>query len=96
MEVLIRATCPTDPLELFDVWLKHAIDGEINEAYAMTLITSDTSGQPHGRVVYLRDIMEGQLVFYTNYNSHKGNELTENNKVALLFFWPELKRQVSD
>jgi len=60
----------------------------------MTLATVDTRGCPHARVVLLRGIERRGLVFYTNYQSAKGQELAENPNAAVVLFWPELERQV--
>lgn len=60
----------------------------------MTLATCDTQGRPHARIVLLKGIEEGGFVFYTNYQSHKGRQLLESPHAALVFFWPELQRQV--
>ena len=60
----------------------------------MTLATADASGVPSARVVLLKGYDERGFVFFTNYDSRKGRELAENPRAALLFFWPELERQV--
>jgi pyridoxamine 5'-phosphate oxidase len=65
--------------------------GDVN---AMTLATADKKGRPSSRIVLLKGISKAGFVFYTNYNSRKGSELTENPCAALTFFWPELERQV--
>lgn len=62
---------------------------------AMTLATVNERGEPSARVVLLKGVNEGGFVFYTNYNSRKGRELAENPHAALVFYWPELERQVS-
>lgn len=82
-----------DPYELFEVWFEEAASIE-KEANAFVLTTSDMSGQSSARIVYLKEIIERQFVFYSNYNSQKGQEIAENPKVSMLFFWPELSRQV--
>lgn len=82
-----------DPIEQFKVWLQESIDSAINEPTAMVLSTA-VNNIPSSRVVLLKDIKEGGFVFFTNYSSHKGNEMAQNQHVALNFFWPELERQV--
>jgi pyridoxamine 5'-phosphate oxidase len=61
---------------------------------AMTLATADKSGRPSARVVLLKNVDERGFVFFTNYESRKGRELTENPQAALVFYWPDLERQV--
>jgi pyridoxamine 5'-phosphate oxidase len=61
---------------------------------AMTLATSDLQGRPSARIVLLKGVDERGFIFYTNYNSRKGRELTENPQAALVFHWPEQERQV--
>src|SRR5690606_7834319 len=61
---------------------------------AMTLSTADSQGKPSGRIVLLKGYDAQGFVFYTNYDSRKGHELTENPQASLLFFWPSLERQV--
>jgi pyridoxamine 5'-phosphate oxidase len=60
----------------------------------MTLATATATGAPSARIVLLKDVSEDGFVFYTNYKSRKARELLENPRVALVFFWPELERQV--
>ena len=83
-----------DPFEQFKLWLHEAIQSEVNEANAMTLATASANGQPHARIVLLKGFDHDGAVFFTNYQSHKGQELEQNPKVALTFFWAELERQV--
>ncbi len=61
---------------------------------AMTLSTVDKNGTPSSRTVLLKTVDERGFIFFTNYDSRKGRELTENPRAALTFFWPELERQV--
>lgn len=87
------ADCDHDPLHQFDKWLKEALLAECDEPNAFVLSTVK-EGQPRARVVLLKGIHDGQFIFYTNYNSAKGVELKENDKVALTFMWLPLQRQV--
>jgi len=80
------------PHEMLDFWLSEV--EELHDFNAMVFSSVDASGQPHSRVVLLRGVNEDGLKFYTNYSSHKGQELEQNNKVALNFFWPTVERQV--
>lgn len=85
-----------NPLEQFKKWMNEAIKSEVNEPTAMTLSTATKEGVPSSRTVLLKDVSErNTFVFYTNYNSQKGRQLTENPYAALTFFWPELERQVN-
>lgn len=84
----------SDPFSFFRRWFDEALAAAVTEVNAMTLATSDAQGRPHARIVLLKGIEEGGFVFYTNYNSHKGRDLSESPYAALVFFWPELQRQV--
>lgn len=83
-----------NPLPLFEEWLALALESEGDDGNAMTLATVDSQGLPHARVVLLKGVDEQGLVFYTNYHSHKGSELTNVPHAALVFWWPSLARQV--
>jgi len=91
---LDEAQVTDDPLPLFEEWLTLALDNEGLDGNAMTLATVDSQGRPHARVVLLKGIDEQGFVFYTNYHSHKGSELTNVPHAALTFWWPALSRQV--
>ena len=80
------------PHEMLEFWLSEVKD--LHDYNAMVVSSVDASGQPHSRVVLLRGVNEKGLKFYTNYDSNKGLELEQNNKVALNFFWPSVERQV--
>jgi pyridoxamine 5'-phosphate oxidase len=77
---------------MLEFWLSEV--EELHDFNAMVVSSVDASGQPHSRVVLLRGVNEDGLKFYTNYSSNKGQELEQNNKVALNFFWPTVERQV--
>ena len=83
-----------NPIEQFKVWLQQAIEAEMLEPTAMTLATATKDGKPSARTVLLKNVDERGFVFYTNYESRKANELSENPHTALLFFWDRLERQV--
>lgn len=92
---LVDIDLPSDPLALFDRWFQEVSEkGGVAEVNAMTLSTSDANGSPHSRVVLLKDIDNGGFVFFTNYNSAKGKSISQNPRVCLSFFWPNLERQV--
>jgi pyridoxamine 5'-phosphate oxidase len=91
---LSERDCAADPFDQFSRWLDEAIAAAVPEPNAMTLATVDASGQPAARIVLLKAVDARGLVFHTNYDSRKGRDLAANPRVALLFFWPELERQV--
>jgi len=82
------------PIKQLEKWLMEAVDSQVLEANAMSICTVDENGAPSSRVVYARGVSEEGIVLYTNYNSQKGKDLERNPKVALLFFYPELERQI--
>lgn len=83
-----------NPFELFELWTAEAVESKEKEPNAFVLSTVDTQGQPSSRILYLKDIVEEKYVFYTNYKSQKGDDLQDNDKVSMLFFWPDSSRQV--
>ena len=83
-----------DPISQFILWLNDCIAAGAHEPNAMTLATSTPDGIPSARIVLLKGVDERGFAFFTNYLSRKGNELEMNPKAALVFYWPELERQV--
>src|ERR1051326_6449314 len=83
-----------DPIQQFQQWWTEAVAAEIIEPNAMTLATSAMDAVPSARIVLMKDFSENGFVFFTNYNSYKGQQISENPKACLLFFWKELERQV--
>ena len=82
------------PWDGFHAWFNEAVhQGEL-EANAMVISSVNSEGMPSSRVVYLKEIFEESFVFYTNYLSEKGRDLSVNPKASLLFFWPGLERQI--
>ena len=94
LAALDEETVGLDPLTFFRTWFTEAEAAQITEINAMTLATVDARMQPHARVVLLKGLDTDGFVFFTNYDSAKGQEITANPKVALVFFWKELERQV--
>jgi len=84
----------SDPFQLFDEWFAEAKASEPNDANAMALATSGADGQPHVRMVLLKGHGPEGFTFYTNEQSAKGDQLSENPRAALLFHWKTLRRQV--
>jgi pyridoxamine 5'-phosphate oxidase len=83
-----------DPFGLFADWLKDAEKSEPNDANAMALATVDEEGLPNVRLVLLTGFDDRGFVFYTNFQSQKGQELLGTGKAALCFHWKSLRRQV--
>jgi pyridoxamine 5'-phosphate oxidase len=84
----------TDPLALFRAWMAEAEGAEPVDPEAMALATVDADGLPNARMILLKGADERGLVFYTNCDSAKGQELAANPQAALLFYWKSLGRQV--
>ena len=91
---LNRADLDTDPYRQFERWFDQAIKSGMPEPNAMSLATVSASGQPSLRTVLLKVYDERGFVFFTNYSSRKAQEIKTNRKVALLFLWAPLGRQV--
>lgn len=91
---LLETDVSSDPFEQFSVWFTEAVAAQVIESNAMTLATATADGRPSARIVLLKDVDPSGFVFYTNYDGRKGQELSENPHAALLFYWPELTRQV--
>ncbi|MBD2693832.1 pyridoxamine 5'-phosphate oxidase [Anabaena catenula] len=83
-----------NPFIQFKTWFNQATSAQLPEPNAMTLATCTPDGKPSARMVLLKDFDERGFVLFTNYNSHKGQELTANPHAALVFWWAELERQV--
>ena len=82
------------PIRQFERWLGEAVKAELPEPNAMTLATADAAGRPSARIVLLKGFDDRGFVFFTNYGSRKGRDLAARREAALLFFWPEVERQV--
>ncbi|MBX2933393.1 MAG: pyridoxamine 5'-phosphate oxidase [Ferruginibacter sp.] len=94
LKSLLEQDLASNPFKQFSKWWEEAVESEILEVNAMTLATATPSGMPNARIVLLKSFSDEGFVFFTNYNSKKGNELLENPHAALVFFWKELERQV--
>lgn len=84
----------TDPMKQFAIWFQEALNAQVTEPNAMSLATVSTQGRPSSRIVLLKALDQRGFTWYTHYTSKKGDELATNPHAALLFFWPELERQV--
>ena len=83
-----------DPFQLAREWLREAEDVEPNDPNAMALASVDQDGLPNVRMVLLKDIEDDGFVFYTNYASKKGEEITASQKAAFVIHWKSLRRQI--
>ena len=83
-----------DPIVQFNAWFEQALKAEVNEPNAMSVATVDGNGRPTSRIVLIKQFDERGFTWYTNYDSQKGRQLAAIPFAALLFFWPELERQV--
>ena len=83
-----------NPFAQFGVWLQEALHAEVPEPNALTLATATPEGIPSARIVLLKGYSEDGFVFYTNYESHKGQEMAANPNVSLVFVWLDLQRQI--
>lgn len=91
---LDESSVEPDPIRQFERWFGEAVEAKMPEANAMTLATVDPDGSPSARIVLLKGADERGFTFFTNYSSRKGRELAARPRAALLFYWPELERQV--
>ena len=84
----------SNPIEQFDIWFQQALDADLIEPNAMTLATATLDGKPTARIVLLKGVSQRGFVFYTNYESQKGQQLIANPYAALVFLWDKLERQI--
>ena len=91
---LLEDNAPNEPLSLFVSWFEQAVEIESTEANAMILASFDADNQPHLRTLLLKGADERGFVFFTNYQSAKGQQLLERPKAAMTFWWHDLERQV--
>ncbi|WP_299185333.1 pyridoxamine 5'-phosphate oxidase [uncultured Psychrobacter sp.] len=91
---LDQQSIPASPFELLKTWMNEAIEQQVQEPYAMSLATCGADKKPSVRIVLMREITDTGIVFYTNYESAKGQDISENPNAEVLFFWHELERQI--
>lgn len=91
---LAEHTVDKDPVRQLDLWLSDAIASQKSDPTAMIVSTIDQEGNPDSRVVLLKELKSDGLIFFTNYNSKKGQQIFTNQHISVVFFWPELERQV--
>ena len=85
---------PANPIELFSKWFDEAVSARVPEPNAMSVATVDREGRPSSRILLIKDFDHNGFSWFNNYDSRKGQELHLNNYAAMLFFWPELERQI--
>lgn len=91
---LMRSEISTDPFLQFKSWFEQAVKLKLPDANAMTLATVSAQGKPSARILLLKDFNKNGFCFFTNYNSRKGIDIEANPNGAMVFFWPELERQI--
>ena len=93
-KALVESEIEADAIKQFNIWWQDALEAKISEVNAMTVATASADGMPSARTMLLKGFSEKGFVFFTNYESYKGQQLAENPKACLVFFWKELERQV--
>ncbi|MFD9728748.1 pyridoxamine 5'-phosphate oxidase [Streptomyces sp. NPDC059072] len=93
-EIVEEESLAEDPMRQFARWFQQAADAHVFEANAMIVSTATADGRPSSRTVLLKQFDDRGFVFFTNYDSRKGREIAENPRVALLFPWHPIARQV--
>ena len=94
LETLDEKLVDRDPIKQFQAWFNDAIAAKLPLPEAMNLATATPEGRPSSRVVLLKQVDENGFVFFTNYHSAKAQQLESNPYAALVFYWPQLDRQV--
>ena len=91
---LDEANVSPDPITEFARWFEEAVKAEVQEPNAMTLASVGSGGAPSARIVLLKGFDARGFIFFTDYRSQKGTELEQNPRAAMVFYWPELERQI--
>ena len=91
---LSESDVDADPIRQFRLWFDQALSAGLAEPNAMTVATATADGRPSARMLLIKGVDARGFVFYTNYDSRKGQELGNNPYAALVFYWAELERQV--
>ncbi|MBK5719748.1 pyridoxamine 5'-phosphate oxidase [Dysgonomonas sp. Marseille-P4677] len=94
LKTLDESDIVSDPIQMFEKWFGEAISAEVLEPNAMNLATATPDGRPSSRIVLLKQIKTEGFIFFTNYESYKAKQMSENKFCALNFAWHELERQV--
>ncbi len=91
---LLESDALENPIEMFQRWMVDAINDNNLEPNAMLLTTVDADHRPHARTVLLKEVVDDQFIFYTNYTSNKGKQIAQNPNVTLVFMWLQSQRQI--
>ncbi len=91
---LSRKDMPPEPFPKMEAWLQEAIDLGVIEPTAIIVATVDADGQPSTRTVLLKELKDGKVIFYSNYESRKGKQIETNPRVSVTFLWHQLERQI--
>jgi pyridoxamine 5'-phosphate oxidase len=91
---LLENNVSPNPFTQFNTWWQQVIAAQVVEPNAMAISTVDALHRPHSRIVLLKSFSEQGFIFFTNYDSNKGQNIANNANVSLLFFWKELERQI--
>ncbi|MDQ3073916.1 MAG: pyridoxamine 5'-phosphate oxidase [Bacteroidota bacterium] len=91
---LDESTVNSNPIDQFILWFEEALNANVLEPNALSLATATTDGKPSSRIVLLKGVSESGFTFYTNYQSRKGQQISQNPYGAMTFLWLELERQV--
>lgn len=91
---LSRKDMPANPIQKMEEWLQEAIDHKVIEPTAIVVTTSTPDGHPSSRTVLIKEINEGKIIFYSNYDSRKGRQIKANPHVSVTFLWHQLERQI--
>ncbi len=94
LQTLDQSAVSPDPIEQFSRWWQDVMTSELSEPNGMTLATATPTGKPSARIVLLKSFDQRGFVFYSNYESRKGQDLAHNPQAALVFWWDPLERQV--
>ena len=94
LQTLLETDVAPDAIVQFDKWWNDAIKSELDEVNAMTLATASANGIPSARIVLLKGYDKKGFIFFTNYQSQKGQEMEQNSNACLVFFWAALERQI--
>lgn len=91
---LSKKDMPENPIKKMEEWLQEAIDKKVIEPTAIIVATSTPDGHPSARTVLLKELKDGKIIFYSNYESRKGQQIEANPYVSVTFLWHQLERQI--
>ena len=91
---MVESDIPRDPFNLLCLWMDSAIAEKIPEPTAICLSTVKPNGRVNSRIVLAKEIQEDGLIFFTNYNSAKGQDIAKNPSASAVFFWADMQKQI--